>query len=78
MTTAWALVMRGQPLTAARANSAGALLALAAPLVAGWAAVSAARGRWWGRPAQRWLLSAAGVLAIVVLADWLRRLTTGG
>jgi hypothetical protein len=79
MTTAWAHVIRGQPLAAAQANSAGALLALAAPLVAGWAAVSAARGRWWGgRPADRWLLAAAGVLAVLVLADWLRRLATGG
>jgi hypothetical protein len=79
MTTAWAHVMHGELLAALQANSAGALLALAAPLVAGWAGVSATRGRWWGgRPSERWLLAAAGALMVVVLADWIRRLTAGG
>jgi hypothetical protein len=78
MTTAWANLLHGRPLAAVQANAAGALLATAAPLVAAWAGVSAAIGRWWGGwPRQRWLLAAAGLLAAVVLIDWVRKLTGG-
>jgi hypothetical protein len=78
MTTAWAHAVRGEWNSALHANAAGTLLALVAPLVAVWAAGSAVRGQWWGgRPRDRWLLAAAGVLAVLVLADWARRWFAG-
>lgn len=78
MTTAWANLLHGRPLAAMQANAVGALLAAAAPLGAVWAGVSAAIGVWWGgRPRQRWLLAALGLLTAVVLIDWLLRLIGG-
>jgi hypothetical protein len=78
MTTAWTHAVRGQWRAAVQANAAGTLLAAAAPVAAVWAGGSAVCGRFWGRPSQRWAAAAAVVLAVVVLADWLRRLAEGG
>jgi hypothetical protein len=75
MTTAWAHLVRGQLAQAAAANTGGALLGLAATLVAPWALLSALRGRvLGGRPGRRPIIIAALVVATVTFAQWLGRL----
>ena len=74
MTTAWAHVVRGEFVSAVRANSGGVLLSLLALAGAPWLLGSAFQGRWWGwRPTDRNLL--AGSLAVlgVILFDWFLR-----
>jgi hypothetical protein len=48
MTTAWAHLMRGEVIEAARANLGGELLGLLAAVAAPWLLTSAAAGRWLG------------------------------
>jgi hypothetical protein len=74
MTTAWSHLVRGQLVQAAAANTGGALLGLAAMLVAPWALLSALRGRVLGGwPARRLIVVAALVVATATLAQWLGR-----
>jgi hypothetical protein len=78
MTTSWAHVVRGELAPAARASFSGTLLAFAAMLLAGWALISAARGRALiGWPNDRFLAIAGLTVAAIVLVDWLRRLAGG-
>ncbi len=78
MTTAWAHVVRGQWIRAARANMGGTLLALAAIVAAPWALVCAALGR-----AYRWLPSERAMVGAglgflgLTLAEWAWRLWAG-
>lgn len=78
MTTAWARAARGQLGRALRANAGGALLAVAAILAVPWLAVSAALGRWALRPPPgHWIAIGTSLAGIVVLTQWLVRLTSG-
>ncbi len=79
MTTSWSHMMRGQVVRAARANSGGALLAVAAALCGPWMLASGLVGRWLVGPPREGPILAVG-LAIVVttLIDWSVRLYLGG
>jgi len=78
MTTAWSHMVRGQPVSAVRANCGGALLALAAMAAGPWLIGSAMGGRWLTSPPRDG--SAVGVgftIVIVTLVDWTLRLAFG-
>lgn len=76
MTTAWAHVVRGQFVRAARANSGGMLLALSALVVTPWSLTSAVRGRLTGRlPSEATLAIVAVAIVVTTLVDWLIRLS---
>ena len=78
MTTSWAHMMRGHVLASFRANSGGALLALASVAVAPWLLVSGALGRWVVAPPHEWTALAVGLgIIAVTLVDWAVRLTFG-
>jgi hypothetical protein len=79
MTTAWSHMMRGQVVQAAKANSGGAMLAVAAALCGPWMLASGLRGRWLVGPPREGPILAVG-LAIVVttLIDWSVRLYLSG
>ena len=71
MTTAWAHLVRAQPIAALRANVGGALLGLAAIVLAPWLLASAMRGRWLGHaPSDRVVLGVALALVLVTVIDW--------
>ncbi|MHB1037710.1 MAG: DUF2752 domain-containing protein [Pirellulales bacterium] len=78
MTTAWAHVVRGQWTRAARANVGGALLAVAAIVVAPWALVCAGLGRACGwMPSERVVIGAGLGFLGLTLAEWAWRLWAG-
>ena len=75
MTTSWSHVVRGQIVSALRANIGGTLLAAMAIVAAPWSLISAGRGRWaWGPPSERAIVAVAAVLVLVTLADWIARI----
>jgi hypothetical protein len=75
MTTAWAWMVRGDVVSAAKANVGGTLLATAAVIAAPWLLVSAARGRWVVTPPRDGVLAAAAIVVVVItLVDWGLRL----
>ncbi len=78
MTTSWAHMTRGHVLASLRANSGGALLALASIAVGPWLLASGALGRWVVAPPHEWTALGIGVAIIAVtLVDWALRLTFG-
>jgi hypothetical protein len=78
MTTAWAHLLRGQPIAAARANAGGALLGLLAAVCGPWLFGSGLTGRWLIGPPREGLTLAAGLAIVVVtLAQWTLRLSLG-
>jgi hypothetical protein len=78
MTTAWSHMVRGQVASAVRANSGGALLALAAMVAGPWFVGSAARGRWLISPPRDMVLIGAGLTVVIVtIVDWTLRLAFG-
>ena len=75
MTTSWAHVVRGQIVSALRANVGGALLAALAIVATPWSLISAGRGRWaWGPPRERTVVTVATVLVLVTIVDWMARI----
>jgi hypothetical protein len=78
MTTAWAHIVRVQPLAAARVNAGGALLALLAAAAAPWFVASGVAGRWVARPpGESWLFGAAITVMVVTLSQWAVRVSLG-
>jgi hypothetical protein len=76
MTTSWSRLVRGNVVGAVRANSGGAMLALAAIAGGPWLLASGLRGRWLGGPPRETiLLGIALAIVAVTLADWCLRLT---
>jgi len=74
MTTSWAHVVRGQLVAAVRANSGGTILALLAIVSVPYLLITAAAGRWIGRPpSDRTLVVGAAVVILVTLIDWIVR-----
>ena len=79
MTTSWSHAVRGHWLQAIGANTGGTLLAAMAMIAGPWLLISAARGRWFvGRPGDRLLALAAGLVIAATLLDWTYRLMTQG
>jgi hypothetical protein len=75
MTTAWALLVRGQLDRAIATNAGGTLLGMLAVLAVPWLLASAARGRWvWCRPKPPWIVAIMVLVVVVTLTDWLVRL----
>jgi hypothetical protein len=78
MTTAWACLVRGQVISALRANVGGALLAAIAIVSVPWLFASAALGRWLGwAPNSRVMAWAGSALVLITLIDWAVRLAVG-
>lgn len=75
MTTAWACLVRGEPLPALRANVGGTVLAVLAVGGAPWLLASAACGRWrlWV-PSDTAVAWAAAAVALLMLVEWMLRL----
>jgi hypothetical protein len=75
MTTAWAYLVRGQVLAAARANCGGMLLGVLAVLAVPWSLISAAGGRWtaWTPNGTAVAWASTGLL-VVMLVQWAWRL----
>lgn len=79
MTTAWSHMMRGQVVSAIRANAGGTLLALVAAACGPWMLVSGLAGRWLLGPPREGVTLAIGlVIVIATLIDWSFRLGLGG
>ena len=75
MTTSWAHVVRGQIVSALRANVGGTLLAVLALVAVPWSLISAGRGRWiWRPPHESLIVAVAAVLVLVTLTDWIVRI----
>ena len=71
MTTSFALLVRGDVRASLRANWVGTLMAGFGLVLIPWAALSAARGRyWWVRSLERAALVAVGAFAVLLLARW--------
>ena len=78
MTTSWAHMVRGQVLSAVKANSGGALLALVAATAGPWMLACGLRGRWLLRPPNEWVVLGIGLAVIVItVMDWIIRLNWG-
>jgi len=78
MTTAWAHLLRGQVVSALRANAGGAMLALAAAVCGPWLLGSGLRGRWLVSPPREMLTLAVGLTIVVVtLTQWVLRISLG-
>jgi hypothetical protein len=75
MTTSWSHMMRGQVVSAVRANSGGALLAVVSAVCGPWMLASGLAGRWLVVVPREGPTLAVGVAVIVVtLIDWSLRL----
>jgi len=78
MTTSWAHMVRGHILSSLRANSGGALLALAALASSPWLLLSGLRGRWLlVEPRDGVILGAGLTVVVVTIIDWTLRLSLG-
>jgi hypothetical protein len=76
MTTSWARMVRGNVVGSARANSGGAMLALAALAGGPWLLASGLAGRWvWGLPRENIVLGIGLAIVAVTLVDWCLRLS---
>jgi hypothetical protein len=79
MTTSWSHMMRGQVLSALRANTGGALLALVAVVCGPWMLASGLVGRWlFGPPPEGPTLAVGVAIVVTTLIDWSLRLYLGG
>ena len=78
MTTAWAHLVRGECVSAFRANAGGTLLGMLAILAVPWLLGSARRGTWIGvspnGTAAAWLST---TILLITLIDWAIRLMSG-
>lgn len=75
MTTSWAHMVRGQVLSAAKANCGGALLALLAATAGPWMLACGLRGRWLLRPPNEWIALGLGLAVLfITMMDWMIRL----
>jgi hypothetical protein len=75
MTTAWALLLRGDVGRALAANAGGALLAMLGLAAVPWLLVSAIRGQWLGgAPDDRALAAVAVLVSLVTAGQWLWRI----
>lgn len=75
MTTSWSYFMRGDVLSALRANTGGTLLAIVAAVGGPWLIASGVRGRWiGGEPSEWWFAGASVLVMIVTLLDWTMRI----
>jgi hypothetical protein len=78
MTTSWAHLVRGQGISAVRANAGGAMLGLLALFAVPWSLASGLRGRWMVcRPGYLVPPCLAAAVVLVTLADWALRLWLG-
>jgi Protein of unknown function (DUF2752) len=78
MTTSWAHLLRGDAVSAFRANAGGALLAAGAMICGPWLLVSGVRGRWLVAPPHEGATLAGGlVIVAVTLIDWTLRVSLG-
>ncbi len=78
MTTSWAHLVRGQVISACRANVGGVLLAAVSLIAGPWLLVSGLAGRWfYGTPNELATLIAAIAIAGISLIDWTIRLSFG-
>jgi hypothetical protein len=74
MTTAWAHVVRGEWMLAARCNLGGALAGITALWAGPWMLVSGIRGRWWiGQPAAWIVVALASATYFAIIGQWLGR-----
>ncbi len=78
MTTAWAHLVRGQWVSALRANVGGTLLGMLAIVAVPWLLGSAGRGAWFGvspnGTAAAWIST---TILVVIFIDWAIRLLSG-
>jgi len=78
MTTSWSHMVRGQVVSAARANSGGALLAIIAATAGPWMLLCGLRGKWLLRPPNEWVVLGIGLATMfITVMDWLVRLNWG-
>jgi hypothetical protein len=71
-------MMRGQVVSAVRANSGGALLAAVAAVCGPWMLASGIWGRWlWGPPREFPTLVVGCAIIVTTLIDWSVRLYFG-
>jgi hypothetical protein len=78
MTTAWAHLVRGELIEAARANLGGVVLAVMAIAAVPWLLGSAARGRWLvAAPSGAAVAWVSAIVVLVTLIDWVIRLVAG-
>ena len=78
MTTSWSHMVRGQVVSAARANSGGALLAIIAATAGPWMLLCGLRGKWLLRPPNEWVVLGIGLATMfITVMDWLVRLNLG-
>lgn len=76
MTTSWAYLTRGNVWGALTVNTGGTLLGLLAMLTGPWLLASGAFGRWVGhRPNEYVVLAVMLVVSLVIVVDWIWRLT---
>ncbi len=77
MTTSWSHLMRGQIISAARANIGGTMLGLLSMVVGPWFIVSGFLGRWWPGIPNEWVsIMIALVIFGVTLTNWIVRLSS--
>ncbi len=71
MTTSWSHLVRGQAVSALRANVGGTVLGLMAMLLGPWSVICGLRGRWLLRPpGERVALAIVIGVLLLTLADW--------
>lgn len=77
-TTAFVKLVRGDWFGALRANVGGTILGVLAAMAGPWLLLSAARGRWLGRPPSGEVAGGvAGVILAVMFVQWIIRLWVG-
>lgn len=76
MTTSWSHFTRGNLVSAAKTNSGGLMLAIAAILLGPWLLVSGILGRWWLIPFREGpIVAVLVVMVVITLIDWGVRLS---
>jgi hypothetical protein len=75
MTTSWTHTVRGQLISACRANTGGMVLALTAIIATPWLLLSGILGRWITTPPNEWMgLCYCLILLTIIVIDWVTRI----
>ncbi|MFT5525770.1 MAG: hypothetical protein ACI9HK_003740 [Pirellulaceae bacterium] len=75
MTTSWTHTVRGQLISACKANTGGMVLAITAIIATPWLLLSGIMGRWITSPPSEWIgLYYCLILLTIIVVDWVMRI----